>query len=49
MSNDNDTYIKVFNCPKCGKKLGIDVNKNFSVGLCPNCKSRITIPKVDKK
>ena len=41
--------VKVFKCPKCGKRLSIDAGKDFKMGKCPSCKSRIVIPEPDRK
>ena len=47
MSENNGKII--FNCPECGKKLGVDADKTGASALCPNCGRRITIPKKGKK
>jgi len=46
--NEENT-VKIFHCPKCGKRLSIDAGKSFKRGKCPSCRSRIAIPEPDKK
>jgi len=46
--NEENT-VKVFHCPRCGKRLSIDARKEFKKGKCPSCRSRIVIPETDKK